>query len=125
MGPGRKNVDRKEDLRTGDVREKDIMKEDVMKKDIGDVAVAGKEAAIDGRISPPAARTQAAGYNRAERGLASSMGRLAALPRGCCQRKKRAGRRGWSRGCCQRKKRAGERTAVSAARGRDARSGWA
>ncbi len=56
-----------------------------MKKDIGDVAVAGKEAAIDGRMSPPAAETQAAGYNRAERGLASSMGRLAALPRGCCQ----------------------------------------
>ena len=37
--------------------------------------------AIEMRLSPPAAGTQAAGYKRAERGLASSIQRLAALPR--------------------------------------------
>ena len=47
--------------------------------------VAGKRRQFGGLLSPPAAETEAAGYNRAERGLASSMGRLAALPRGCCQ----------------------------------------
>ena len=33
-------------------------------------------------LAPPTAGTQAAGYNHAERGLASSIQRLAALPRG-------------------------------------------